>query len=76
MPYNFNTTGKAGPVNEVGLRGVVLNNNRLVYLIGNNAAEGENHIRHIKYANSFLMKCTVNNTYLTFGSYKLYVTHI
>ena len=37
----------------------------LVYLIGNNAAEGENYIL---YANSYLMKCTVNNTYLKLGS--------
>ena len=34
---------------------------KLVYLIGNNAAKGENYI---KYANSYLMKSTVNNTYL------------
>ena len=38
---------------------------KLVYLIGNNAAEGENYI---KYADCYLMKCTVNNTYLKLGS--------
>ena len=37
----------------------------VVYLIGNNAAEGDNYI---KYANSYLMKCMVNNTYLKLGS--------
>ena len=37
----------------------------LVYLIGNNAAKGENYIL---YANSYLVKCTVNNTCLKLGS--------
>ena len=31
----------------------------------NNAAKGENYIL---YANSYLMKCTVNNRYLKLGS--------
>ena len=31
----------------------------------NNAAKGENYIL---YANSYVMKCTVNNTYLKLGS--------
>ena len=37
---------------------MIKTNNKLVYLIGNNAAEGENCI---KYVNSYVMNCMVNN---------------
>ena len=45
---------------------------QLVYQIGNNAAEGENYI---KYANSYLMNCTVNNCFAFYTlSLKLYIS--
>ena len=47
-----------GPGNWKFNNTLLKDNEYIVYLIGNNAAEGENYI---KYANSYLMKCTVNN---------------
>ena len=45
-------------IQDKGCKGKRIMTIKLVYLIGNNAAEGENYI---KYANSYLMNCMVNN---------------